>query len=107
MPPWKQRAWPKSRFQAGQLHARANPLHRIEDIDAHRHQLGQEGTDGAVVVVEDFDAEAVAQVDEALHMRLVKLAKRLQADERPGLAAQIIRHLRDVDQPPHVSNMRR
>ena len=84
-------------LQGVQFHARAVPLYRVEDVDAHFDEIGQEGTDGAVVVVQHFDAEFVTEIDKPLHVRAVELTEGVQTDERAVLAAEIIGELRHVD----------
>ena len=47
-------------FEINHIHPRTGPLDRIQDVDPHLDQQGQERPATAVVMMEDLDPELVA-----------------------------------------------
>ena len=73
---------PEVALEPRHVHARATPLHGVQDIDPHVYQHGQEHAATAVIVMEHLDPEFVTQVDEALVVRRVELPVGVHADHR-------------------------
>jgi NAD(P)-dependent dehydrogenase (short-subunit alcohol dehydrogenase family) len=61
------------RFQLLQIHTRTGPLDGVQNVDTHLNEGRKELATTAVVVVDNFDPELMAQINEAPVVRRVEL----------------------------------
>ena len=85
-------------FQLPRVHALGRRLHRVEDVDAHLDQRGDQIEDRPVVVHEDLPAGVLVDpVQPSLVVGHDQLAEHLDREERALLRAQVVVELDDID----------